>query len=358
MRSTTLSVLKLFVLFAVLNGARSTSQWKSRGVAASARLSEASLAEQSPANEALAWLPADTETVTAANGPFLLPEMGREDNEETKFESEKDIAELFRGLSMGLLELQNGMFGTYFKGAKVEFAIEGARVFRAPSGLGGGPYDGADILIFSSDMTAAASSFMKEARKTALRMEKIDGQTIAVFQEKMEDDTWTSYVAFPKPNLAVAATDREYLREVLARIGGKSGPRALPDGIPEWKYVDKHATFWAVRHYTRGGASTDPTSPFGGKKTANIADDKAIGLTVVLEERAVREVRLTYLGGKDALAEIYSEVEREPGAKELGAKYREIEPGVFEGRYHLNKDESVSIFTFVLLALLGHAVYL
>jgi hypothetical protein len=58
---------------------------------------------------------------------------------------------------------------------------------------------------------------------------------------------------FPKPNIAVAATDRGYLEDVLARIDGKRGERALPDTLPEWKHVDTHAQFWVVRHYRKAG---------------------------------------------------------------------------------------------------------
>lgn len=57
-------------------------------------------------------------------------------------------------------------------------------------------------------------------------------------------------------------------------------------------------------------------------------------------------------------AEFFAQMKAEPGVEALNPQYREIEPGVFEGRYNLAGDESVSIFAFVLLALLGHAVYL
>jgi hypothetical protein len=313
-----------------------------------------------PVVEALSWLPADTETVTAANGPFPLPELNREGGEESQGKGTNDeAADVFRGLSLGLFGFRQGTFEKYFKTAKIELAIEGARHFRPPSGLGGGPYEGADILVFSSDMTAAANSFMKDAPTTALRMDQIDGEAVAVFSEKMEEDTWTTYVAFPKPNLAVAATDQKYLSEVLARVRGKSGPRALPDNLAEWKYADTHAAFWAVRHYDKGGAGTDPTSPFGGVKTANISDDKATGLTFSFDPEKSPFATIAYLsGGRNAIAEEFAQVSTERGVNEMHAQYREVAPGVFQGRYNLSGDESVQIFGFVLMALLGHAVYL
>jgi hypothetical protein len=345
------SALTIFVLISVLAGAANKH--------ATGSVAEPRTAPQATTpliRQALSWLPADTETVTAANGPFPLPKLGDGDDDK-KFESDEDIAVLFRTLALGLFEFYEGLFEKHFKSAGIELAIEGARHFRPPTGLGGGPYAGADILIFSSDQTEGANSFLKAAPQFALRMEQVDGESVAVFQEKMEEDTWTTYVAFPKPNIAVAASDRSYLGETLARIRGKSGPRALPDDLAEWKYVDTHAGFWAVRHYDPRGAATDPTSPFGGEKPANIVDERAVGLTVSVDLRKPRTVKLTYLGGKNAIEEMYSEVNREPGAKGLRPEYRMIEPGVFEGQYHLPSDDSVSIFVFVLIAMLGHAVY-
>ena len=64
-----------------------------------------------------------------------------------------------------------------------------------------------------------------------------------MFREQLEDDVWTTFVAFSKPNIAVAATNEEYLREVLARINGKRGARALPETLPEWEYVNSQAAF-------------------------------------------------------------------------------------------------------------------
>jgi hypothetical protein len=313
-----------------------------------------------PVFHALSWLPADTETVTAANGPFPLPELNRELGEDSQAKgSEDEAADVFRGMSIGLFGFRQGMFEKCFKGAKIELAIEGARHFHPPSGLGGGPYEGADILVFASDMTAAANSFMKDATTTALRMDQIDGEAVAVFREKMEEDTWTTYVAFPKPNIAVAATDQKYLGEVLARVRGKSGPRALPDNLAEWKYTDTHAAFWAVRHYDKAGAGTDPTSPFGGAKTANVSDDKAIGLTFSFDPDKSPFATITYVsGGRNSIAETFAKVSTERGVNEMHAQYREVEPGVFQGRYNLSGDESVQIFSFVLLAFLGHAIYL
>jgi hypothetical protein len=87
-------------------------------------------------------------------------------------------------------------------------------------------------------------SFLKQSSSVALRVDSVAGQKIPVIEEKRDDDIWTTFVAFPKPNLVLACTNRDYLREVLERIGGKVGSRALSDTLAEWKLVGTEAPFF------------------------------------------------------------------------------------------------------------------
>jgi hypothetical protein len=50
--------------------------------------------------------------------------------------------------------------------------------------------------------------------------------------------------------------------------------------------------------------------------------------------------------------------EAEPGVKGLNARYRTVEPEVVEGTFDLSSSDSVEIFMFVLMARLGHAIFL
>jgi hypothetical protein len=69
---------------------------------------------------------------------------------------------------------------------------------------------------------------MKSVSRTG-RFENVAGVRIAVIKEEVENDTWTTLVAFPRSNIVLVATNMDYLRRVLARIGGATGPRALPE---------------------------------------------------------------------------------------------------------------------------------
>jgi hypothetical protein len=309
--------------------------------------------------QVLSWLPADTETVIAANGPFQFPDLNPEGDVVGPVKESDDIADAFKAIPLGLFGLKKRILLKYFKG-KVLFALEGSRDFRVPSGLGEGQFQGCGVAVFAEDVRASAGSFLEENSAAVLRTEQIEGQQVTVFQETLENDTWTTFVAFPKPNIAIAATNEEYLQQVLARINGKRGERALPEGLPEWKYVNTHAGFWALRHYDKKGASIDPSSPFAGGNAGMLSDDQAVGLAFNFDPSRSKTATITYLSGdKKILANVQEHLfpaVSEPGVREMHIRYREIAPGVVEGSFDLEHIESAEVFGFVLVMLLGHMV--
>lgn len=282
------------------------------------------------------------------------------DEDRTRLLSKEEINEKFEALPTLLVWLPTGLLER-LNSRKVAFAMEGSRHFRSPSELGEMPYEGCNIVVFVSDIASLGDAFMKDSKNAGAKFEEVEGQRVAVFQEKLEEDVWTALVAFPKPNVLVVATSRDYLRDVLARIGGKTGPRALPDELPEWKYVNTRVRCWGLRHYDKAQANLDPSSPIGGEKSANFPDDKAIGL--VFNFDPVREATITYLSGaKDVLGIVQEGLfpaQSDPDSiKDLRIRYREIAPGVVQGSFDLVQSEPVWYFTFVLMAVLGHGVYL
>lgn len=313
---------------------------------------------------ALSWLPADTETLIVANGPFVIPQpQNAEEETESRRLSPQEIREAFESFPFGLVGLQQGVLEKKLKGREVAFAIEGARSFRSPSGLGEMTYEGCDIVVFAHDVISLGAAFMEDSKGVATKFEEVEGQRVAVFEEKMEEDIWTTMVAFPKGNVLVVATNRDYLRGVLARMGSKGGPRALPDGLVEWEYVNIKDHVWGLRHYDKKQAEMDPSSPIGGEKPANFPDDDAIGIVFKFDAEQGRTATITYLSkAKDVLAVVKAGL-FPPGSEEdsvldLRIRYREIAPGVVRGSFDLVHSEPVWYFTFVLMAALGHGVYL
>lgn len=147
----------------------------------------------------------------------------------------------------------------------------------------------------------------------------------------------------------------------MARLQGKKGNRALPNDLPEWKYVNPDLQFWGLRHFDRTQAKLDPSSPFGGQKSANDVDEQAIGLVYAFDRSTGKAARITYLTG-DVIgsrpeATLLS-MGKGPEAAALDIKYREVGPGVLEGSYTLKNMGQVGFFFFVFMGMLGHAVFI
>ena len=313
------------------------------------------------ASQVLSWLPANTETLLTARGPLLLPNSQALSFEDRKTKAQ-DLQQVFEGLTLGLFSLGNGGLEKRLEGKKILFAAQGSRAFRSPNGLGELLYEGCGIVILADDLGAIPETFMKDASKNALRIDDIESHKVAVFQEKMEQDVWTTFVAFPMKNIVVVATNQKYLREVLARMQAPTMTRAFPESLEEWKYVDTQAEFWGMRHFDRSPSHLDPTSPFGGPKPANLPDEQATGLTYQCDPNKELKATLVYLSGdKNGIRKIVEK--RFPASSEvestaaLHIEYREIGPGAIQSRYDLSRLRPLSWFMFVFMGYLGHGVY-
>jgi hypothetical protein len=306
----------------------------------------------------LSWLPADTETLLGATGPLQMPQMSRDANGDPSLDTSSPdaVRDTFRQYFLLLLVAR---LEKEFKDAPIAAAIEGSRTFRPPNGLGMATYQGGLIAVFKDDITARAAAFIKDSASTAVRSEQIEGLPVGVFQDKSEGNVLTTYVAFPRPDVAVVATDESYLREVLARIGGKQGERALPDTLTEWKQLDTNAAFWALRHYSKtevGQCALLPPNCRAGHST----DEKPIGLTFSFSPGGSNLATIDYLSGdEDYLRCIQKELFRqsERGVAEMQMEYSEAQSGVLEGSYNLGEIESAQYFVFVLVALIGHPIF-
>ena len=314
-------------------------------------------------DEVLSWLPADTETVTVANGPFWMSDFGFSETEQKDpLNSAQILEKAFQSLTLGLFGFKKSNLAQNLERQKVVLAIEGSRHFRSAQGLGELPYEGCAIAVFADDLGVRSASFIRDTVKVASRSEQIEGQNVVVFQDKLEEDLWTVFVAFPKKNVVIVAADEGFLREVLKRIQGHAGARALPDTLPEWKYVNKKSQFWGLRHFDNSQfAKRDPTSPFGGRKTANMQDEQAIGLSFVCDPGKERSATITYLSGNPSILteikEQFFPTEAETGIKDLNIRYRSIGPAAVQGSFDLSKSDSLGIFLFVVMMRLGHGVY-
>lgn len=313
----------------------------------------------------ISWLPTDTETLLVANGPFWMSNFltGEERNYSNREVKSEELEKQFEGQTLSLIAYRSTGLEKRLEGKKVLFALEASRHFRPPAGLGEMPFEGCVLAVFKDDLRDRRDAFMKNAEHSALRVDEVEGLSVAVFKERSEEDLWTTFVVFPQDGVLLVATNEDFLREILARIGGAKGERALPDTLREWKYVNTKAQFWGLRHFDKTQATKDPTSPFEGTKSANIPDDAAVGLTYECNPSKVRKATITYLSGPGAnvrkIAERMFPAASEPEATAgLNIQYRTPETGVIQSQYDLSHSQPIDWFIFTLMGNLGHAVYL
>ena len=315
--------------------------------------------------QALAWLPPDTQTVIAADlerGPAVtVNQLFRAKQNDTNPQlATKELWEQFTGLPLRLFQTKGGAVADMFTGQRIVWALEGSRQFRAPSGLGEMPFEGCEIAMFANDISSGRRKFLSSAKSFGMATEQIEGQAVSSYPEKKEDDTWTIYVAFPRPKMVLLATNRDYLQQVLARMKQPGATSALPSSLPEWKYVNTGNPFWAVRHFDKGQSSGDPTSPFGGKRLANVQDDQAVGVTFNFDPSKGSTATVTFLSGDPAISQklkAFIPSGEEEGPKEWNVSFRDLAAGVAEASFQLPRQEGVSRFILFLQALLGHATY-
>lgn len=320
------------------------------------------VAQQPNLNQVLSWLPVDTETVLGANGPFAWdPKALSNDPPSQERLTATELEMQSRMFPLALLNFKNGGFGEFVKGKTVSLVIEGSRHLRSPRALGLMRYEGCLIMLFIPAVSLDGAAFMTAVANSAVRFEERNGTRIAVFNEESENDTWTTFVGFPRSNVAVVATNLDYLVTLLDRMRGTPGTRALPQDLSEWKYVKTNAQVWGMRHYRKQGAELDPSSPLLGENAANIPDAKAVGVTFSFAP-ADRTATVDYLSTNPDVRRILSGYLMMEGAataspREFQMRLRKPAAGVLEASINLSTTEAIQRLLFGLMAMLGHAIY-
>lgn len=321
-------------------------------------------AQQSNLNQVLSWLPVDTETVLGANGPFAWdPKALSNDRPSQERLTAAELEMQTRMFPLTLLNFENGGFGEFIKGKTVSLAIEGSRRFRAPRALGLMRYEGCLVILFSPTVSLDGAAFMRAAANSAVRFEEHNGTRIAVFEGKSEDDTWNTFVGFPRSNVAIVATNLDYLVALLDRMRGTPGTRALSPNLSEWKHVDTKAPVWGVRHYQKQGAELDPSSPLLGQNAANVPDANAIGVTFSFAPATERTATVDYFSTNPDVRRILSgylmmEDAATAAPREFQMRLRQPAAGVLEASINLSATEAMQRLLFGLMAMVGHAIYL
>jgi hypothetical protein len=298
------------------------------------------------ADDLLPWLPPDTETLLVTNGPFTLtnrpPERGR------------FLERVIEQLSIAKLYFGDVLHPKELLGQTVRLAIEGSRRFRPPRDIGELHYEGCEIVVFEESAGTLVRAAMQSLQSRADRRTQLGGIAVACFQNQEHQDTWPVYFAQPEPNILLCATHEGYLKEVLGRMRGTVTGRALPPDLAEWKHVDTGARAWGIRHYSRTESAGDPTSPLHGQAAANLPDSDAIGFTFSCNPNQA-SAHLCYLTRASDRTSVGGWAGSEDG---LAFQSRLVEPGVVKISIAVEKEEAAAQFILLLLARLGHAVFI
>jgi hypothetical protein len=322
--------------------------------AAPAPATTASRSSTSPANQlpaeverVLRWLPPDSQTLLVHRNPdrairaiAKLPADARQPN----------AADLRYVLPAALLGANVAPIAPdlarFLDGQSVEVVVEGSRRFHAPINLGLMPYQGAHIVVLKRDPGDEGAKFMNDmGARTRLPREIIEGQEVLHFKTD------------PQPPIVRDVWDI-YLPVVL------TAPRAFAADLPEWREIDTSQPFWALRHYDRADAAGDPTSPFGGRKSANVPDDRAIGVALSYDPEKSPLPAVRYLSADHArIAEIARSQWSHP-SEHLTPQFRQRAPGVIEiapaaaaaAPEPQDRARGDGMYLFVLMVVLGHCV--
>ena len=121
-------------------------------------------------------------------------------------------------------------------------------------------YEGATLFVLDKPLGSHASALMSELKRRAAAVVSVESFDVVQLRERLENDIWTFYIAIARPDILIVATDGNYLADVLHRRATGDERRALPAALPEWRWVDTSAPYWALRHYRRDHVGEDPIS--------------------------------------------------------------------------------------------------
>jgi hypothetical protein len=256
-----------------------------------------------PLDEMVWWLPDDTQTLVVAEGPIKLGDLDQTQSPRISLVGAHVflLADAVRSPRAG------GHEGV------VAWAVGGSRKCRYHEGLTGLmlPYEGAQIILFRDDLGALAQTLMTPTKGSRSRREMLAGNAVVVEENEYPNGTgvYEVFMTNPKPNLLIYATNRDYLQTTLQRMAARGKVRALPENLPEWKHVDMTSPFWALRHFDRADASSDPTSPFATSPPARgehvwFQDHQAVGMVFGVSPNKDGVARITYLSNNPIAVDI------------------------------------------------------
>ncbi len=142
-------------------------------------------------------------------------------------------------------------------GRPVRWAVHGGRNCEIVSAFGSVRQEGASIIRFDQELPdEKLRELRNQLRGAAEEVRSMAGHDVYVFppdRDSMEAiyklKPWQGqYVVLPSAETMITATSDAYLSELFGRMATAPREIALPLSLPEWKYLDREADVWLLRH--------------------------------------------------------------------------------------------------------------
>lgn len=278
--------------------------------------------------EVLRWFPDDIKAITVANGPFPLADLHdleallQNDDGPPEVFNDDQLRKVFEIPALAPLVRRRTRMTKLLQGEQVLLAVGGFR-----SGRPGHLAESCTVLVFQSE--SIRDKLLKPAAGPPLTEDDIDGHGLVVFEDKAEQgDASSVIITQPRPDVVIVSESLNCLKSVLARARGQQGERALPDTLPEWRYVDIHAVFWALGHRCHS-ASSDKASELADR------DDPWAGMfgATMSFDPTSKTGKMIYLSSD---RNIFKKIEEENSGSEMededsvNITFKEVEPGIVE----------------------------
>lgn len=247
--------------------------------------------------EALAWLPADTESVWVNRRPFTIrPEQGIDMLWNRPDES----------YSVDRLAALNG--GEFYKALgnhTIRLVVAGARDIRKPA-MASVPApvaaEGIAYVFFLAepiDFASPGESIQGHPVWHAIaKVDAGDAPRPGEKRAQRDDENW---LALARPDVMILTNRHALLAEMLERANSGSKTRAMPANLPEWSHVDRSASFWGLRHYADGSKARTGEPGIGLANLPHYPDGKAAGATVRFDS-VTQRLEVIYLSSAEAMA--------------------------------------------------------
>lgn len=207
-----------------------------------------------PVDQAIRWLPDDTETIIVSRGPLDLATVERilDPPEPIRPPDAPPVPKLdFRQLSLidstWMFHLAGHSFLRNLLQQRVRCVATAGREFGPPFIGGQSTFEGCQLILFEN---AVPDVGVRPARGETIGVEIIENNRIVRVDTKWggRDDPVSVYYAKPRSTVLIAATNVDFLRTMLQRMAKPTGPRSPLLDFPEWKHVDTRAPVWGIRH--------------------------------------------------------------------------------------------------------------